>query len=138
MAMEKGLERRKNPDVTREDFYLIHRFGIEVARYMAPVFSCHSVLHKEPKNEQLVENIKMAKNDFYRALKEFIKTNPKLPAVIDALLPALEELEKKDWSEDETLVELLRIKEIIFNPFRRESDRILLDPDRVQATNNRS
>ena len=132
--MEKGLDRRKNPDPTTDDFYLIHRFGIEVARHMAAVVSCQSMLHEKPKNEIIVEDIEMAKNDFYRALKEFIGKNPKLPAVIAAHLPALEKLEKKDWSEDENIAEILRIKENIFNPFRRENDRFLLDPDRFPTS----
>ncbi|MCX6762184.1 MAG: hypothetical protein NT093_00165 [Candidatus Moranbacteria bacterium] len=120
MAIEKGLERRKKADPKMGDFYLIHIFGIKVARYMAATVSCQSVLHNKPKDEMLVENIENAKKDFYKALGEFIEQYPTLPAVISAHLPALKELERKDWSKDETIAEILLIKENIFNPFRNE------------------
>jgi hypothetical protein len=120
MAMEKALERTENTSPKTEDFYLIHIFGLKVARHMAAAVSCQSMLHKKPEDETLVENIETAKNNFYKALKEFIGKYPALPAVISAHLPALEELEGKDWSKDETIADISTIRERIFKTFRNE------------------
>jgi hypothetical protein len=118
--MGKGLERTENAVPETGDSYLIHIFGLEVARHIATAVSCQRMFHNKPKDETFIENIEMAKNDFYMALKEFIDKHPTLPAAISVHLPALEELKKKDWSEDETIAEILMIRKEIFNPFRNE------------------
>jgi hypothetical protein len=119
--MENNVEQLKGGSEELKNIYIIREFDKSVARYIGAAAICQEALEKRPDDELLLEDLEMAKGNFYRELGLFTQKFPKLPAIIGSQLQAFEGLRQKDWLKKENILELKGIAQEIFNPFRAES-----------------